>query len=673
MKTGQDEQLTAQEKLTLATQQYESGNLQVASTLYGELIKQFPENVELLTYAGKIAFELKDYSLAIDYLSKAIIIKPGDTMSLLILGNTLLAKGNYKAAKNILYKAVEADPKLIAAWYSLANIHIFENKSDKALPILLDIIKRDDKHFNAYLKLYTIFKQNKRFIMSKIFYDLYRHHYSGTSLEDIESDISDTFFIDRNVAYKTAIKNNRAPQTIAISAPQLCYYQGEKFDGDHKNLIPIPKNEIDEFFCFSRLRRPTVINFNPDKTEEINRAIKVAKILQGNSPLSVQKMKNDIILCQTQQPDFSPEKKLKIFLLACRYTTVIQYSSRDLTAALKRKGCEVHFVIEDNELERLETRHYYEEFSKTIPNAVININHLYNNHMHEDTYNITWWQDPMPEITRGEQINWRKRDLVISAYNAFDTPLYKTGAKQVYRQDHCIDPEIFFSSTPLTQRKKIVFIGSSYIGQLNNSGKKGQQIIALMQEKMVLGQDISDSFLQELSEKFTIHFDEIFYNLLPFVVRDTSVEWLCSIADSLDYEVEVYGRWWDKNPIVAPFFKGELDHGPIVAKVYNEAKYAIAAMHRTVNSQRVAEIAACGCIPVLLDERSYPNTEKPHWDDECLFYRTKDELQQCFSNTPKNDPKIIATNYTYDSFAAKIITYINTGKYPDVPIKPKTD
>ncbi|MBF0192928.1 MAG: tetratricopeptide repeat protein [Magnetococcales bacterium] len=673
MKPEKDEQLTDQDKFALAYKLYESGNLQESCTLLSKLSRLYPNNVELLTFVGKIAFELKDYSLAIDHLSKAIIIDPKNAMTLFVLGNTLLAKGNYRAAKINLYKAVEVDPKLNIAWYALANAYIFEKKNDEALPILLDVVRRDNKHFKAHFQISSILKEKNRFMMAKIFLDLYHHNYSGPPLKDVENTICDTLFIDKNVAYNTAKKKNIIQVTAAINVPQICYYLGEKIYNDNKYLIAIPENEIGEFFCFSRLRRPKEINFNPDKSEEINQAIEIAKTLQDNSSLFVQLMEKNIQLSRTQKPEFSSNKKLKILLLANRNTTVIQYSSRYLSDALKRKGCDVSFVIENSDLETIETRHYYEEVSKIVPNAIININHLYNENIHEDTYNITWWQDLMPEIANNKSLKWRNRDLAISAYTTFDSPLYNSGAKQVYRQDHCIDQNIFFSSTPLTQRKKIVFVGSSYINQIQIFGEQGQQLIALMQEKMMLGQDISDSFLNELSKKFAISFDDIFYNLLPFVVRDTSIEWLCSMADSLDFEVEIYGRWWDTNPIVAPFFKGELPHGPKVANVYNEAKYAIAAMHRTVNSQRVAEIAACGCIPVLLDERSYPQVEKPHWDDECLFFRTKNELKKCFSNTPKNDPQIIAKNYTYDSFAEKIITYISTGKYPDEPIKNKAD
>ncbi|MBF0380799.1 MAG: tetratricopeptide repeat protein [Magnetococcales bacterium] len=668
MKQGQYDHLNPEEKLTLATQQYTAGNLELAALLYDDLIKLIPNNIELLIFAGKIAFEQKAYPRTIDFLSKALIINPTNAIALFLLGNALLAKGNFKAAEINLLKAVKVNPEFNEAWYGLATLYVYENDKHKAASILLDIIKRDKTHFNSYLQLSLIFKKSNRFLMSNIFGDLYLHYYSGTPLAKCVETVCDTFFLDRDEAYKEAIKQNQIQKTIAINVSQICYYHGEEFKNAPKNLISVPLDKLGEFFCFSYFRRPTAIKFDPGNMEEVNRAISIADTLQSETAVHEIDSKKNIELCVTQKPDFSPGKQLKILILTSIYTKVMQYSARDLANALRRKGCDVYLLIEENDLQRIEMRHYYQEFAKYVPNAAVNINHLYNEYLHEETYNITWWQDPMPEIVDCKPIKWRNRDIAISAYSTFDTPLYNSGAKQVYRQDFCFDPEIFNSSIPLESRKKIVFIGSSYIYKTELFGENGRRIIAVMMEKMVKGQDITDELLYELAEKYEVSFQDIFYHLVPYVVRDTSVEWLCSMADSLDYEVEVYGRWWDENPVTAPFFKGELPHGPKVAEVYNQAKYAISAMNRSINSQRVAEIAACGCIPVLLDERGYPQSEKPHWNDECLYYRTKEELKNCFVKTPKNDPKIIAKNYTYDSFAEKIITYINTGKYPDQPI-----
>ncbi|MBF0382242.1 MAG: hypothetical protein HQL69_14555 [Magnetococcales bacterium] len=670
MSQEQNSNLTVEEKLSLASQHYKAGNLDEAALLNYELTKLFPDNENLLLFAGKTTYEQKDFNSTIDYLSRALIINPNNETALFMLGSTLLAKGNSKGAQINLQKAVKINPEFNIAWYTLATVYIFNNDNKQALPILLDIVRRDKTHYDSYLQLYRIFKNNNRFIMSRIFWDLYLHYYSGPPLEqnDEENVVYDTLFLNRDIAYSEAIKQNSFQQTIAKSLVQVCYYLGEEFTDGPDNLILVPLDKIGEFFCYSLLRRPAKIQFDPTNKDEINTALNIANALQSESSLQVKEMKKNTELCKIQQPDFSSQNPLKIFLVASRFTTVLQYSSRDLAEAFLRKGCDVKLVIEENDFERIEMRHYLQECAIFIPNAIININHLYNENIHKDIYIISWWQDLMPEIAEGKPINWRQRDLAISAYTTFDEPLYKSGAKQVYRQDHCIDPIIFSPKTPFQQRNKIVFVGSSYINQKDCFGKDGHKVIALLQEKMVLGHDITDQYLHELSEKFAIQYDGIFYNLLPYVVRDTSIEWLCSLAKSLEYEVEVYGRWWDKNPIVAPYFKGELPHGLKVAKVYNEAKYAVAAMHRTVNSQRVAEIAACGCIPVLLDERGYPNVEKPHWDDECLFYKTKKDLESCFSRTPKNDPKVIAKNYTYDSFADKIITYIKTGSYPDKPI-----
>jgi hypothetical protein len=657
------------EKLALAAKSYNSGNINKADTLYSEILKHYHNSAELFMVAGKIAGELEDYSRAIDLLSKATIINPNNAVTLFLLGKNLLKNGKASAAKRNLGKAVLLNPELHQAWCMLGDIHSDQDELESAIKIFLQVINRDKTYFAAYSKLSRVFRKQKRHMMAQVFSDLFHHYYSGPELNQAEHETQDTFFLDRNVAHATALEKNRIFQTIAVSAPQICYYQGEPFASAPDNLILVSDNEIVQFFISVRLRLPMVINFDPSKPGETTKATDIAAIFESIKPSVNEEMLQHLDLCRTQQPVFLADKPLKIFLSTSRLTTVMQYSTRDLSAALQRKGCDVRLLIEGSDLEKIETRHYIKEYSKTAPNAVININNLNNDHLHKDTYNIVWWQDPMDDLTNKKQLPWRERDLSISAYYKFDTPLYDAGAKVVYRQDHCIDPEIFSPTIPLEQRKKIVFVGSSYAVKIGIHGENGLKIIAKMQEKMALGQDITDSFIKELSKKFAIGFDDIFYDLLPFVVRDTSVEWLCSIADSHDYEVEVYGRWWDENPIVAPFFKGELPHGPMVAKIYNESKYAIAAMHRTVNSQRLAEIAACGCIPVLLDERSYPEVEPPHWNDECLFYRTKDELQKCIGRSPKNDPQIIAKSYSYDSFADKIITYIRTGSYPDQPVK----
>lgn len=119
--------------------------------------------------------------------------------------------------------------------------------------------------------------------------------------------------------------------------------------------------------------------------------------------------------------------------------------------------------------------------------------------------------------------------------------------------------------------------------------------------------------------------------------------------------VDVYGRYWDQDAEVLPYYRGELQHGEAVADVYRAARYALVCHPFEINSQRLAEVAACGCIPVVYDCRDV--AEPPFWDDYCLFFKTAEELQnilrQCLQ--PAKPPEGLAEQFTYRAAARRLI------------------
>ena len=135
-----------------------------------------------------------------------------------------------------------------------------------------------------------------------------------------------------------------------------------------------------------------------------------------------------------------------------------------------------------------------------------------------------------------------------------------------------------------------------------------------------------------------------------------SARWLCELADELGMTVEVYGRGWERDPVVSPFFKGTLPHGPAVAEVYNTAQYSLVAHPHDLHSQRLIETAACGSIPIVYDCRY--RAEKPHWDEQCLWYRTKEELRACLGKRPQSPVHAVCQGRSYTDFAKRILTEI---------------
>ncbi len=661
-------EMTIKEKLERAARLYQLGSLAEADALYEELCRLLPDNPDLLFISGKIAYELDDLDRATDRFSRAAAFKPGDPVIFFMLGQTMLQKGNHRAAEANFNKAVTANPDFVEALVQLGETYARQNRPPQAIDVLLKALQKDSKCVNAHFKLSNIFQQQGRVMMSGIFKDLFDHHYSGPPITAIKEDCRDEFFLDRTRAMTTALENNRIQQTKAISAPQLCYYMGEPFADPPENLIHLDENDMMGLITKTRLRLPTKIVFDPGQKSQVDKAIEMATLFEQALQAAKEEMRQNIALCRSRQPLLSDQRPLKIFLIANRLTTVMQYCAKSLAVALQRKGCDICLLTENDDKEQLTSFHLYSEYAAMVPNAIVNINQTGNDFLHEDTYNIIWWQDLMDTIATGDPLPWRKRDLVLSTQIQFDSYLYRTGAKKVYRQDFCIDPKVFFSTTPTESRKKIVFIGSSYSERLEKFGAVGRTIVAGLRKRMEAGGDIPEQLLRNLALEHDVDYLQIFEHLLPYLARDVSVEWLCSLAADLPYEVEVYGRWWASNPVVAPYYKGELPHGSEVAKVYNQSLYAVSATHHVINSQRLAEIAACGCIPVVLDQRMYDDVELPHWDDECLFYKTRAQMRDCFARRPANDPLAIGAAYTYDEFAARIITYIRTGSYPATPV-----
>ena len=141
------------------------------------------------------------------------------------------------------------------------------------------------------------------------------------------------------------------------------------------------------------------------------------------------------------------------------------------------------------------------------------------------------------------------------------------------------------------------------------------------------------------------------------IIRNESVSWMCDISP---IDVEVYGYNWDEceDKKVISKFKGKVEKQDL-NKLYNSAKYGLAASGQVINTQRLGEMIYAGVIPVVYDSRDITDEEQT-WDDEVLYFKTKEDLKYILDNElkPKNfRSKEMLEYFTYDSF---IDTILNT-------------
>jgi hypothetical protein len=476
----------------------------------------------------------------------------------------------------------------------------------------------------------------------------------------VDQDAQDTFFFDPRDAWAVAQQGRRVQLTKWVSSPQMCYYTGEHvFPDAPPHLVHVPFERVAEFFHTTRLRMPKQVSFPLDPTLTVEQQTQRARLssylkaqlLEACDRLSVTVAQYTSAMRECAV-DIAPGEPLRVFAYGSIQTTVMQHCSRSLLGAFADLGHDCHFVIERDELERMTWDVYQRAALDFAPHLVLNINHQNHDLVPQGAANVIWWQDMMRELVEGRPLNWNDNDLVyVLSRDRFAPLLERCGLprERLRVQPFCIDRTIFNEVGAGEREDTVVFVGSSYIREL--SGKPEE--VALLEElsaRFTAGEPLTAEVVNEAADRHYIRREWADWHVLHFIARDLPVRWLCQ---QRKVKVEVYGRDWERDPIVAPFFKGELPPGKAVADVYRRARWALVLHPDMINHQRLGEVGACGCIPVVHDCRF--RADGPFWEDQVLYFRTPEDLAGSFSRQPRIDAQAFGEHFDYANFARRIL------------------
>ncbi|MBF0175536.1 MAG: tetratricopeptide repeat protein [Magnetococcales bacterium] len=629
-----------------------AGSLDEASDICERVLRVWPDKIDILIYLAEIYMQKGSHDRAEELITQGLQQAPREALLHLMMGEIANSRHDIDKAMSHFLEADRLDPDSVNGQYQCGTILAERERHEEAIAAFQQVLERKPDMAEAHQSIAHVFNVVGAEILAHVHLRLHDHFKQPEQPLYPAHQIGDTFFLDGKKALAAAHAHATFKFRNYFQVQRLCYHSSPAIAETHlDNLIYIPTSNIAHFFLETRFRPPTIIDFDPGDPFQVTIALKVAEVINMIPRLSMSAMQQAISQYQRPGLDFATTP-WRVYISTSRWSTVMQYASRNMAQALERQGCKVSFAIENDEREVLNAWHVTMQTLDYNPHIVFNINYQNNLHLLPDVFNIVWYQDPMAEIRREEPLPWRKRDIVFCAYPCFDDMIRKTGVQQVHRQDLCVDLNCFGMTQPRAERRKVVFLGSSQHRFLN--GVPGEDVVVRELTEMVeQGMVITEPHIQDLVARTRIPYIHLTQYLYPYVVRSRAVEWLCALAPELEWEVEIYGRHWDEVPNVAPFFRGEVPHGAAVAEVYNQSRYALAAHPQMVKSQRLAEISACGCIPVLFDDRIH--AEGPLWEDEILFFKTKAELRERLHQEPKNDPSTIAQAYTYDAFAKRIL------------------
>ena len=284
----------------------------------------------------------------------------------------------------------------------------------------------------------------------------------------MKTDYYDSYFLDNNLALKVANQQNRVKtKNPHVDGLQICYYSGKRIKNAPKNCIFVPLENFVEYFSYTPNRFPQKIYFeNSDlvtleQQQEFQLLFDQAKkTIEQNRLSRINNLFNKI---SKQQLNFNDEK-LRIFIPACRETTVMQYVSKDIATYMQSKNFEVLFYIQD-ELGNCNLLSLLEQQYKFNPHIIIQINHIDNQYLNKDIFNFVWFQDAMPILTDKKPIILRDRDFIFSYAKFFTKMLIKNNVSKnkIFKQDvFPVDTNQFYYDKNITKKDKIVFVGSYY-------------------------------------------------------------------------------------------------------------------------------------------------------------------------------------------------------------------
>ena len=478
-------------------------------------------------------------------------------------------------------------------------------------------------------------------------------------------EVVDTYFLDSNIALKEANKNNKFYINDKVKTTQICYYDGEKIENTPYNCVNVPLKDLVEYFSNTYNRFPSTVNISNSFVQNQADIDMVLQLIGKAQEISAKNIEQKTLQLYENikllKPNFDDEK-LRVFISVCRETTVMRYVGEAIIIAFEKIGCETFLNYQENDLQACTRLKKIQSLYEFNPHITININHFENEYLNESIYNFVWFQDEMQILTNNDEIILRKRDFVFYLTNGLKHRLYLKNVDSIH-QPFCIDEEFYKPRHSIEKKKKIVFIGTSTKHYLDDYEKDEiyykilEEVISIFEEEHWLSHDAKE----KLSLKYNKPI-EYFKNFMKYLTRDYCIEKLCQI--DTNFEIEIYGYGFENNPIIKPYYKGIVEYGEDVSKIYNSATYGFCP-GGYVLMQRTIECAFSGTIPLVLDNR-FKNEDADYdkkVEDGIEFFNIKDLEETLNKKVPKDkNLNFIKEHYSYRNFAKNCIDIIKQNK-----------
>jgi hypothetical protein len=281
----------------------------------------------------------------------------------------------------------------------------------------------------------------------------------------------------------------------------------------------------------------------------------------------------------------------RVLLLTTRFSTVLQFSTRDTAAAFERLGWEARVVIEPSPAHRVLRTAIAAELASFKPDLVFQIDHL--RHEHQGLFPralpfACWIQDHLPHLASKDvgrqvgELDFVLTDAIATYVDKFDYPARQCipCPKLVVRTEPAeLDggraDDLVFVSNASANAKEMIADG---IARFARNGHT-QELIARCCRSMLdtyergeslptynhvcgvlrttlaeLGLSLPPDGFDVLARWLTHPFNDALY-------RQQALAWAADVAGEMGLTLALYGKGWEKHPRFAPHARGPVEYG----------------------------------------------------------------------------------------------------------------
>lgn len=641
-------------------------------------------------------------------------------------------KENYKVAVCFLECAIKEYPNLeIDLTYECAMLYFRNEEYFMALKILIDLYKISkieaikqfiyDAYINPNIQEYKInYERNRQLFVNyeylycdelsrfdEINLDLvwYDKHiiiyfkddiFYEYTLEEFQENVNEEILILFNMMFTDDILNyetmsnievNNIDSIVTQTIPMYVCYSNDLFkiflciteDNlikvlDKKRVVFIEnKNNLNLFFDDIQAIFPTTFIWNIFDKEMVT----CIRELAEKRILLIQKYENNKI--EKIEKFYEKEKdnirdhiragKFKMLFLTSKYTTALQFHSKNLYLAAKKIGLDCCYLIEKSDVHRVGELVLWKTIDDFRPDVIVLMDHfrfeIFNKPtLLESAVVLTWVQDPMPHIMDPDSPRkLLQRDFILNHYISWDK-FWEVG----YDRNKIISAPIpanqdIYKKYELSEEEKaryqsdICFVChaadiNNYIEEVvsaleNKEWQSAVKNMMLSYHKRV-NEGAENFYTREENEQYIIQYfrevydikldtdtiisnyltDKVYMWLDQRVYRQALVDWLIEAGYT---NIKLWGNGWRLEEKYKPYAMGIAENGEELSKILQSSKIVLgnnmysSAAARAWETMLSGGFYLCNYIPLKGD---WIDIRKILNEDEIIMFHGKDDLIQ---------------------------------------------